>query len=290
MIRPELKLTFICVIILILIVSWNAMAGKDKSEIIFSHKLHVVENEMECDACHEAVYESVRGTDNLFPEKASCGNCHDIESTDECGVCHSNLDNLRNFPRIKDYYPEFSHKLHWEGGLECDACHAGIAHKEYAEPYDLPIIESCQECHTEQNVIPATHLANYQHTHGDEVRSTAVDATQTCNTCHSLQYCQTCHEYDNLDRFTHPLNYSVTHHLDARGRERDCNVCHIDRGFCIDCHNAFLVLPHNHTAGWANRVPGDGGRHSIEARRDFEGCLSCHEQNYELSCAKCHSK
>ena len=287
---PKIRLLFIGLGVMLIFFCWNAMAGKEKAEISFSHRLHVVENEMECDACHASAYESQKGTDNLFPDKENCGNCHDIESTDDCGVCHTNLDNLRNFPRVENYFPEFSHRYHYEAGLNCDACHAGIEKKEIAEPYELPNLESCQQCHTEQNVKPSNHLANYQHNHGDEAWSSAVNANQTCNTCHTVKYCQTCHEYDNLDRLTHPLNYAVTHHLDAIGRERDCNVCHTERQFCIDCHNAFLILPHNHTAGWANTIPGDGGRHSIEARNDLEGCLSCHEQNYELSCAKCHSK
>lgn len=288
--RPKLKLIFSGFFVLIFFFCWNVLAGKEKSELIFSHKLHVVENEMECDACHQVTYESQKGADNLMPNMESCGNCHDIEASDDCGVCHSDLEDPRNVPRVEDYFPNFSHHLHIEAGLECNTCHAGIANKEIVEPYELPDLENCQQCHTERKVKPTNHLPNYQHTHGDEARSFALNAEQTCNTCHSVKYCQMCHEGDNLDRLTHPLNYSVTHHLDAIGKERDCNVCHTERQFCIDCHNAFLVLPHNHTAGWANPIPGDGGRHSVEARNDLESCMSCHEQNYELTCVKCHSK
>ena len=281
------KIKFLFLAIL-LISAWNAMAGKEKSELIFSHKMHVMENEMECSACHAEAESSMKGTDNLMPTMESCGNCHDIESTEECGICHSDTENPRNVPRVDNYFPNFSHRMHLEAEMNCDHCHAGIVNKDYVEPYLLPQMEDCQNCHTQRKVKPKSHLPNYQHTHGDAVR--AGNLQQTCNMCHKVRYCQMCHEGDNLDRLTHPLNYGVTHSLDARGRERDCNVCHTERAFCIECHILNLVMPHNHYAGWANSIPGDGGRHAMEARMDLENCLSCHEQNYELTCVKCHSK
>ncbi len=271
-----------------LLFAWSAIAGKEKSELIFSHKLHVIDNELDCVTCHAEAENSLKGTDNLMPNMESCGNCHDVETIEECGLCHGDMENPRNVPRVEDYFPKFSHQQHLVADLACSACHTGIEKKEIVEPYVLPKLEDCQVCHTQKNVKPKSHLPNFRHIHGDEVRSARLE--QTCNLCHAVRYCQMCHEGDNLDRMTHPLNYAFTHSLDARGRERDCNACHTERSFCIECHVQNLVMPHNHTAGWANTMPGDGGRHAMEARIDLENCMGCHEQNYELTCVKCHSK
>ena len=268
----------------------TAEAGKEKPELIFSHKLHVVENGMECSACHGSAETSVLGSDNLMPDMESCGTCHDVESPDNCGTCHSDVDNPRNVPRVAKYFPQFSHQQHIAQGLDCAECHSPVIQKEAIGEYILPAMESCQECHTEKRVKPKTHGPNYRHAHGDDSRVFAktIRADQTCRACHSLQYCQTCHEGDNLDRTTHPLNYAFTHALEAQGKDNQCATCHIDRSFCIECHQQYFVLPHNHTAGWANRA--DGGRHVDAARSDLENCMSCHEQDAALVCQKCHAK
>jgi hypothetical protein len=270
--------------------SLEGLAGKEKVELKFSHKLHVVENEIECSACHAMAESSLKGTDNLMPTMESCGSCHDVEDNEQCATCHSDMDNPRSVPRVVDYFPQFSHKMHLDDGLDCNSCHAGIASKTTVEPYELPNLQDCQSCHIQKKIKPSSHLPNYLHLHGDEARSLAVVDQQTCKNCHSVQYCQNCHEGDNLDRTTHPLNYVFTHSLDARGKERECSVCHTERSFCVECHSQNMVMPHNHTAGWANRIPSDGGRHVAEAQNDLESCMSCHEKDAQIVCQKCHTK
>lgn len=113
-------------------------------------------------------------------------------------------------------------------------------------------------------------------------------ADMNCATCHTRQFCQDCHEGDNLDRLTHPLNYEVTHALEAQAKQAECAVCHTERQFCIECHSENNVMPHNHTVGWTNKFPNDGGRHKVEALNDLDACIACHEQNAELICGSCH--
>jgi hypothetical protein len=292
--KESLKLVLSVTLVLVVLSFVSVFAGKEKSGIIFSHKLHVVQNEMECTTCHSAAEKSVKGTDNLMPSMEVCGSCHDIESESSCGMCHTDVNNPQYAPRVENYFPNFSHEMHLSAGLNCESCHAVMENKEMVEPYVLPTIEACQQCHTQKKVMPQSHGPNYLHTHGDDARSSSVamvvNASQTCKTCHAVQFCQTCHEGDNLDRISHPLNYTYTHSLDAMGKEKDCMVCHTERSFCIECHQQNFVLPYNHTAGWANRIPGDGGRHRIEAERDLESCMSCHEQDAQQVCQKCHSK
>ncbi len=286
------RLILVILLSLLMIFYLNVWGGKEKTELIFSHKLHVVENEIECATCHALAEESKSGEDNLMPEMEICGNCHDIESEAECKICHSDIENPRSVPRVTDYFPLFSHEMHISDDLGCETCHSEIVNKEAVEPYILPTQEDCQNCHISKKTKPKTHGISYYHTHGDDVKSNSniVNVSQTCRICHSERYCQYCHEGDNLDRVTHPLNYAFTHSLDARGKERECAVCHSERSFCIACHRENFIMPHNHVAGWA--VPEAGGNHVSEALYDLENCMSCHEQNADQTCQKsgCHIK
>ncbi len=290
--KKNAKLIIIISVIFLFILSLVAFGDDQKSELIFSHKLHVEEMGMDCLSCHQAAETSKTGKDNLMPTMESCGNCHDVESTDNCGMCHSDLENMRAVPRVKEYSVFFSHEQHIEAELECLTCHEEVAEKEQVEPYILPPEVSCQECHSQRRVMPSTHGPDFIHSHAEQARTSeaAMRASQSCNTCHKNNFCQNCHEGDNLDRTTHPLNYAFTHSLDAQGQERECAACHTDRSFCNDCHAQFQVMPHNHTAGWVNNIPGDGGRHRIEAQNDLENCMACHEQNAQQICQTCHSK
>ncbi|MFZ0390111.1 MAG: hypothetical protein WAN36_06590, partial [Calditrichia bacterium] len=157
------------------------------------------------------------------------------------------------------------------------------------------ISNECQTCHLpDEDLMPENHGPDFRHFHGNLAELPKQDAPteQNCQLCHQTSFCQECHEGENLDRFTHPLNYEFTHSLDARGNVHQCSTCHTDNTFCSDCHVQNGVLPHSHTAGWANTIPGDGGLHSMEARSDLGNCLGCHEYNAEQTCQKsgCHHK
>ena len=288
----NIKLKIICVICFFSAFYFIAGAGEEKSELKFSHKLHVVENEVECASCHAEAESSKSGADNLMPDMEVCGSCHDVESEESCAICHSDLENPRAVPRVQDN-KTFSHEQHLAAKLECKSCHKTVKEKEVVEPYILPALSECQQCHKLKRVKPTTHGPDYLHSHGDNMKSinTAMKADQKCSVCHyTATFCQNCHEGDNIDRTTHPLNYQLTHSLDARGKQNECAVCHMERSFCIECHRQSFVIPHNHTAGWTNLIPGDGGRHRIEAQNDLENCLSCHENNAQEVCQRCHTK
>ncbi|MEJ2637706.1 MAG: cytochrome c3 family protein, partial [Calditrichia bacterium] len=284
----------------------SVFASQEKSGLKFSHKLHVVENGMDCVTCHSAAETSTSGTQNLLPDMEVCGQCHDVESEDNCKLCHTNVENPQPAPRVENYNILFSHKQHLTAGLNCMTCHKEVAQQTNVEPYVLPDMAFCMTCHEERAVStncrtchtpnerlkPLNHGPNFLHVHGDlaSLPRQDVQTAQNCNLCHAINFCEKCHEGDNLDRTSHPLNYAFTHSLDARGKEHTCTTCHTDRSFCADCHVEYLVMPQNHTLGWA--IPYVGGQHVNEAQSDLGNCLSCHEQNAEQTCQKsgCHSK
>lgn len=274
----------------------------DKPELIFSHRYHLEEEALVCEDCHYEVGASEFGADNLLPEMDVCGDCHDIDDEDECGTCHSNIDDPQAVPRIDDYSPVFSHKLHVEAELECANCHESTLMADVAGGGMLPGMVQCLDCHDrhavtsvectlchgpDEDLTPISHSPDFIRAHSDLARTGApLDGDKTCQTCHDTNYCQDCHEGDNLDRFTHPLNYAFTHALDAQANERLCISCHTDRQECVECHNTNLVLPQSHVPGFVN--PIDGGLHAMEAENDIESCMACHNSNAEVICQPCH--
>lgn len=271
-------------------------------ELIFSHRLHVVDEELECSDCHENAEVSEIGTDDLLPTKELCSDCHEVDDEDECAMCHSNLGSPQPLPKVVDYSPVFSHKKHIDSELACESCHAGIAEAEVSGAGMLPRMVQCLDCHDqhavasvecttchgpEANLVPDNHSADFIHAHSDLARtSMPTNGDMTCETCHDTNFCQDCHEGDNLDNFTHPQNFDFTHALDAQANERLCISCHAERQFCVDCHNSNQVLPGSHVPGFVNAV--DGGLHAFEATNDIESCMSCHNSNAEEICQPCH--
>lgn len=280
------------------------LLAQREGKLIFSHKLHVVDQELECSTCHLSADRSQTGADNLFPSMADCANCHDVEDENTCSMCHSNPENPVSPSYIETYSQKFSHQRHVQAGLECQTCHEKVSRKTEVGEYILPTMVDCMTCHESRSIsttcntchlkseklLPASHTSNFIHSHSDLARMNVADISgdKNCNTCHKVDFCQQCHEGDNLERRTHPLNFEFTHSLFAQGKERECAACHTERSFCVDCHRDNNLMPQNHTVGWTNAIPGDGGRHKLEAANDLEACMACHEQDAQVICQPCH--
>lgn len=296
-------------LIFLILISWQWLISQDsnpaKPGLIFSHEFHLQEAEVECSVCHQGALSSTTGSDNLLPEMDVCADCHDVEDEENCTTCHTNAEEPQPAPRLQEYSSKFNHEKHLAAGLECLACHAGVAGRaEVSVLRNVPGMAACMTCHEGkgapttcltcheqgEDLRPASHTINFRHAHSDLARndSRGQSAGFSCNTCHQSGFCQDCHEGENLDRRTHALNFEFTHALQARGKEAECATCHTEREFCTACHNDRQVMPHNHTAGWA--IQQIGGRHKAEAENDLENCMTCHEHNAEQICQPCHSK
>lgn len=278
------------------------IAAQDADLLLFSHEYHVEEEEMACADCH-AVSESKSGTDNLLPAMDVCADCHDVEDEDNCNQCHSNIESAGIATRTIEYSPLFSHQTHMNAELECATCHGEVAGIELGRHMAIPDMMQCMDCHHSKDVEnecatchapgerikPLNHDLVFIETHGDISANFVSVMGKNCATCHKTEFCQDCHEGENVERLTHPLNFEFTHALSAQGKERNCFTCHEDRDYCSSCHIENNVLPYNHVAGWTNTIPGDGGRHRIEAMIDLENCMSCHENNADQICGQCHT-
>jgi len=284
------------ILILMLLMSF-IIAGSFswKSDLIFSHKYHVQDEELACSDCHDGAKTSITGKDDLLAKEAVCRDCHEEDDT-ECSMCHKEPDNPLPSPRITNYSLKFNHNLHIEQEeIQCLTCHSGIDESEslsadlhlpkmetcmdcHITPLDLP---GCYQCHTKQEQLrPAEHTLAWNEMHGMAARSGA----QICNSCHRESSCIDCHQGENIAGFSHNADFMVTHSQQFTTRESDCATCHQSRDYCIDCHvNVNYIVPVGH-----NSPDWSGFEHAIEGRMDFERCSVCHTGGEE-TCIKCHN-
>ena len=264
-----------------------------ENSLLFSHELHVVENELSCQDCHSDIPTSTSLADRNLPEMDVCGDCHDIEDEETCGMCHRDPENPEA-ARHREFQLLFSHETHLEAGEDCARCHGPITSDGdwYSNAVELKSLcngchdialngDRCSSCHTESYALQDIHPGDWRHNHAEQ----ALNRKDWCGACHeSMAGCSDCHFGDNLDGTTHELNYEYTHGLDARSRKYDCTACHDRQTFCNDCHLRELRLPLNHsTSDWSFQ-------HGVAARRDVEDCASCHDQA-DQTCARsgCHN-
>lgn len=298
--EPMNKLLLSTILVLSFFLLLNA---QENDKLIFSHKYHMEEIEAVCTDCHSSVEKSASAKDNLLPDMNTCYNCHDEDDT-ECTVCHTNPDEAVEEPRIINLKSRFPHQTHLKN-FDCITCHIDIVNKENPGTYHIPENQICMDCHgdfdyaadkaeciichAEQNFnfVPVSHSMNWNKNHG----VVEMSDISTCSHCHQSSYCIECHQGDNLENQVHPLNFVNNHGIQARMKNDNCLTCHQEQFFCIDCHNAELVMPKNHSfANWSNNIPGNGGRHAREAKFDMDYCSACHNSAYSDNvCVVCHS-
>jgi hypothetical protein len=279
----------------VLLAAAESADGVKKDEIIAAHAKHH-ENEVPCETCHAGAAASRAGVDHLLPTMETCGGCHDIADTMQCGLCHTRPEDARSSEKITTVAQKFPHATHVDRGMTCGECHGSTAKGEPALP-EKALCRSCHEtasdgsdcalCHAaEEPLRPISHSTGWLSLHAVDGRVNAA----SCENCHTQKECQDCHAGDNVRPRVHPLSYVFGHALDARSNELACAACHEDRDFCASCHAAARVLPRDHArADWVD--PVSGGRHAEEGRFDMESCMACHDAGTEAPvCADCHGE
>lgn len=263
---------------------------------------HDVQDTDECLKCHIDNTKLVKfenpARDIIFSHEMHVGG-----QNLECATCHAGLDKV-----------DFSGKENMPSMATCNTCHN-----------NRDVTNTCEACHTNfTSLLPEDHLrSDFTRNHRDMTRLGALDAS--CQTCHAETFCQECHQGAGLKAFSprdrvtdagprrstrdlpdqtvlqnvHGLNYRFTHGIDAKARQSDCASCHTTQTFCADCHNAggnitqTKFKPASHmVAGFTTLGPGTGGGlHAIEARRDIENCMTCHDvEGQDPSCFTCHAE
>jgi|GEM_PF-176223 c(7)-type cytochrome triheme protein len=247
------------------------------SEIIFSHGKHI-EEDVDCEDCHDSLGASKDLTKRHSPKKEACGECHEDELEDkaECKMCHRNVAQARKLPRLPST-PRlvFSHKNHLarkvlqkgkKVKVDCLVCHTGAAVAKTLAGVTRPKMRGdCFECHN--------HQKDY-----DALR---------CEKCH-----ESLAEYPIkfVSAFNHGADFIRDHSRWAKGQADVCASCHRQQ-FCADCHSQraqvrpSVKFAENTARRFIHR--GDWlSRHPVQARADAMSCKRCHSSK---TCDACHT-
>lgn len=216
--------------------------------VIFAHGQHL-QMSFRCETCHKRFPHEADAT--YRPDMPTCYACHGLAhasralvATVECSACHPKDFALKP----KDHTPEFVASKHKEPANRqpencamchessfCTACHQGRP----AKPGGAPRARVIPADHRKKDFVTA-HGKNYLSQKG------------ACASCHDATTCQRCHKTP----VPHPPDWTASHALARNLDARDCNVCHVDRNRCQQCHHQDLR-----------------GAELIE-----ENCVRCHPQ------------
>lgn len=200
--------------------------------VVFGHATHL-RNAFACKDCHRAFPHGLDATTR--PDMPSCYQCHGllhasrgIVATEKCADCHPASFALRPADHTAGFIAK-SHKAASNAQPEtcamchkaqfCSACHQGKP-KEPGGP-------------ARRKVIPSDHrLASFKASHGKNF----LKQTGACGSCHDSASCERCHKTG----MPHPADWTSSHAL-VRGLDsKDCNICHIDRSRCQECHHSSM--------------------------------------------------
>lgn len=294
---------------------------KPADSIIFSHKFHVVEQELTCDMCHGEVADATTAQQTKLPTMETCGQCHDVE--DNCGMCHTNGDEPQAVFESKAKEIVFDHKAHLaRKNVDCKTCHPKAYEAETSDVRLVPNMPTCTTCHqadmdrlacrTCHTRLPelgeaptdvAVHKAGFFPIHGSWARGSST----MCAQCHEQRFCADCHEKtgpvkasltypEQVERkFVHRADWISRHALESQAKPASCLACH-GTSFCSECHERNLekkaeegitgLAASPHPAGYVTR--GGAGFHGDDARLNIQQCAACHDQGASSNCVECH--
>ncbi|NOZ02384.1 MAG: hypothetical protein GXP54_10910 [Deltaproteobacteria bacterium] len=295
-----------------------------RDQIHFSHKKHVVEEELECEECHSAIVDSNKVTESVFPSEKKCMECHDKEEGG-CGQCHADPKRPTTWQTHRVQSVVFSHATHLGAKgkdgkkIECTDCHGDVRDAESPRMTGTPRMYDtcmnchrndfreikCKKCHEDLIENPArpvrlfSHDADFMQRHGTLARGDE----KVCEHCHRQDYCADCHSRldvlspalrhtERVDRdLVHRGDFLTRHFIDARADPARCRKCHAENQ-CASCHERRGVSAKSkgasarHPEGWMN--PASPNFHGPKARRDIASCATCHDQGAASNCVRCH--
>ncbi len=272
----------------------------------FSHRVHVIDQGLDCAMCHM----TEEGDSRPLPvDLAQCALCHD--SLDEEQPEHKRAAAFfvvdpaagpdaaptprRVLPRFKDEVI-FDHTSHAALlGDNCLACHVGMDESDGLDADDALTMASCVKCHeaegrqdtcavchTEVDIHwrPGTHGAPgaptgpgnaWMRLHGEFSRDPHPPTESDCALCHTQSSCTECHQ--TMQPASHDEHFRLRGHGILADLDREsCFVCH-RADSCNACHQT--ARPISHHGAFGSPV----NHHCVGCHLPLagEGCYTCHK-------------
>ncbi len=239
-----------------------------------------------CEGCHVGVVTGVEA--ELFPDAASCRECHD-------GVREDEVDWTPPGPRatnLRFFHPEHQELVEAEGeSATCQSCHSPDAPQPPPTRMTVAMAppEGCLECHVheapdhlartaecatchltlpEAEQLSVERIAGFpvpdSHQEPDFVAAHAPETdldVVSCGVCHARNTCERCHV--NADRLD-----------EIASLERDARVATLEEGLMAE-----YPIPATHLD------PDWDWDHGTVAFAETARCSNCHTQP---SCTECH--
>ncbi len=280
--------------------------------IVFRHAAHQ-EALGDCHTCHTTL-NTDQGLFKIRPTKKTCAECHDVDSKQQCGTCHTNSAHPSGWKREKRQ-SNFLHSTHAEQLNNCRNCHTGDLDARPVKKGDHTSCGKCHakdirdllcaRCHREFAAVGLMALNEFKHEDNflKDHKTYAKRSLRTCTQCHREGYCQDCHarkaglrpslKYPEQVRrnFVHRGDVLTMHRLQAKTDDSGCLKCHA-RSECRTCHERRKVAAtvkqpdERHPAGWLAK--GSANFHGDQARRAIVSCATCHHGSGPGYCVDCH--
>ena len=251
----------------------------------FSHLKHGEALGLKCESCHSSFKDSDAAG---MPTLAGCEVCHKDDGR-YAEYMDAYVQDGRAVWRKAENYSEdviFSHQRHYGAGVECAACHKGVARSDAISAESRPTKDDCLRCHGKAGLSsdcslchreirrdfePRSHRQNWALHHGQIARSGQDrPSVNRCKLCHADSFCAACHQVtpprDHTNHFRRRW-----HGISAGMDRRRCETCH-RTDFCTRCHEH--TSPMSHSGAWAS--PRNGH------------CVRCHFPLPGQSCFVCH--
>ncbi len=151
--------------------------------VFFSHKTHTMDAELDCESCHDELFEMEAGaaeanedfTMASMGDGLYCGACHDDSTAfaydSECASCHRVPEKLVVWTKPVEAVV-FSHETHTaDMGLDCESCHD-----------DLFVMKNGAAQESDDFTMASLYEGNYCGACHDG--STAFASNTRCTACH----------------------------------------------------------------------------------------------------------
>jgi len=126
--------------------------------IPFDHSLHVGQNQIQCQYCHNQV--EINKHSNI-PALSTCMNCHLVVKTDSPHIqkLREAYDNGKSIPWVKVHmlpdHVKFNHSAHVGRGVNCQTCHGPVETMAKVYQHSDLSMGWCVNCHRQpENKAP----------------------------------------------------------------------------------------------------------------------------------------